>query len=148
MKEKVKFGFGLEETECESETFDTVEELIEYAQKSWDNMDGNPFDNDCDYTGCIFIGTAKTLSPSDVAPTLEDITDMMTDRLYCYYNVDNDEDVHFYNKPEVEKEWHDFINKYFRLPFSIVVNWFGVYDLKNKIWKEKFKNFDKYMTND
>ena len=34
-----KYVFGIEDTHCESELFNTVDEVIEYAQHSWDVKD-------------------------------------------------------------------------------------------------------------
>ena len=145
-EEKVKFGWGIEEEHCECETYDSVEELLKYAQSSWDEMDGNPFDDCCDYTGCIYVGIARTYEPADFAPTLDDIADQMTDRFYCENNVDNDADVQYYHRKEAEEEWKKFVNKYFDIPHTIVTDWcIGCYDLKEHKWVKKFEAFDKYV---
>lgn len=145
-EKKIKFGWGLEDTHCEPETYDTVEELLKYAQESWDNQDGNPFDSDCDYSGCIYVGTAETFEPSDFAPTLDDIADQMTDRFYSDHNIDDDADVQITKHKEAEQEWKAFVNKYFDIPCTIITNWcIGLYDLEEHKWIEKYAAFNKYV---
>ncbi len=143
MKEdkKIKYAFGTEDTHCESKLFDSVEEVIEYAQASWDNKDGNPFDEDCDYTGCIYVGTAETYEPADFAPSLGDIADQMTDKFYCDHNIDDDDNVHYNHEEEAKKEWREFINKHFDIPCTIIANWnIGIYDLINHKWVKEVNN--------
>ena len=55
-EKKLKYAFGTSDTHCEADFFDTIEEVIEYAQASWDDKDGNPFDEDCDYSVCSIVG--------------------------------------------------------------------------------------------
>ena len=145
VEKKIKFGFGTSETHCEADMFDTVEELLEFAQASWDKKDGNPFDSDCEYSGCIWVGTAETFEPSDFAPSLDDIADQMTDQFYCEHNIDDDADVQIDKRKEAEEEWKSFVNKYFDLPCTMSCNWFGMYDLKEHKWLEKYAAFDKYV---
>lgn len=138
-EKKLKYAFGMSDTRCEADLFDTIEEVIEYAQASWDDKDGNPFDEDCDYSGCIYVGTAETYEPADFAPSLDDIADQMTDRFYCDHNIDDDADVQYYKKEEAQKEWREFINKYFDIPCTIIANWnVGIYDLKEHKWVERY----------
>jgi len=138
-EKKLKYAFGTEDTHCEADLFDTIEEVIEYAQASWDNKDGNPFDEDCDYTGCIYVGTADIYEPADFAPSLDDIADQMTDKFYSDHNIDDDQDVTFCRKEEAQKEWREFINKYFDIPCTIIANWnVGIYDLKEHKWVERY----------
>lgn len=145
-KNKIKFGFGVDQDICEPDTFDTVEELIEYAQYSWDNKDGNPFDEDVDYSGVIFVGTVRNYSPYDFAPSLDSICDEMTDSFYCINAIDDDEEVKVRNIEEAEKAWKDFVDKYFEIPCNYVGNWtVGEYDLVKHKWVEKYKDFDKYV---
>ena len=146
---KVKFGWGINETHCENDTYDTVEELLEYAQASWDEKDGNPFDSDCEYSGAIYVGIARTFEPADFAPSLDDIADTMTDKFYCENNIYDDADVQVYHNREAEAEWKAFVNKYFDIPCTIVTNWcIGLYDLKEHKWLEKYSGFEKYVKAD
>lgn len=39
-EKKLKYVFGTSDTHCEADFFDTIEEVIEYAQASWDDKDG------------------------------------------------------------------------------------------------------------
>ena len=145
----VKFGWGINETHCEADTYDSVEELLKSAQESWDNMDGNPFDSDCKYSGCIYVGIARSVSPSDVAPSLDDIADQMTDKFYSENNIDDDADVQIDKRKEAEVEWKAFVEKYFDLPCTMVTSWdIGLYDLTAHQWKQKYAAFDKYVKKD
>ena len=145
-EKKIKYGFGTSDTHCEPWTFDSVEELLEYAQDSWDSQDGNPFDEDCEYSGYIYVGVAKTLEPSDFAPSLDDIADTMTDKFYSEHNIDDDADVQIVKHKEAEEELKAFINKYFDLPCTMVTNWnIGLYNLKEHSWAEKYSGFDKHI---
>lgn len=138
MKE-VKYCFGLCQERCFGDTFDTIEELVEFAEDCWKNPDGNYWDEDMDdYTDTIFIGVADFPTPHDVAPSLNDIADQMTDSFYCEYHIDDDADVLILNRQEAEKEWKEFVNKYFELPHSMTCRWIGTYDLKKHDWVEKF----------
>lgn len=137
----VKFGFGIDQNYCETNMFDSIEELINYAQVSWDKKDGNPFDEDCDYSGTIFIGTINNHTPFDFAPSLDDIADIMTDSFYCKHYAY--EDVQIHNREDAEKLWKEFINKYFNMPFSHT--WFGEYSLVEHKWIKKYDNSSKYM---
>ena len=130
-EKKIKYGFGIDDTHCETDMFDSIEEVLEYAQASWDEQDGNPFDSDCDYSGCIYVGTIERYEPSDFAPSLDDIADTMTDKFYCDHNIDDDADVQYYHRKEAEEEWKKFVNKYFDIPCTHIANWnVGIYDLK------------------
>jgi hypothetical protein len=147
MKNEVKFGFGIDQDTCETDMFDSVDELLMYAQYSWDNMDGNTFDDCDDYTGCIFVGTIKKIEPFDVAPSLDYLTDILTDQFYCDYSIDDDDVVRVCNKEEAEKAWKEFVNKYFELPAQVIGTWnIGIYNLKDHCWEEKYDKFDKYVT--
>lgn len=137
-EKKQKYAFGTNEEHCESDLFDSVEELLEYAQQSWNDKDGNPFDEDVDYSGCIYVGTADTYEPADFAPSLDDIADQMTDRFYSENNIDDDEEVRIHKKEEAEKTWREFINKHFGIPCTIIAHWFGIYNLKEHKWTERF----------
>lgn len=134
-----KYVFGIEDTHCESELFNTVDEVIEYAQHSWDVKDDNPFDECADYTGRIYVGTAETYEPADFAPSLSDIADQMTDRFYCEHNINDDQDVTFCKKDNVQNEWREFVNKHFSIPYNIIANWnIGIYDLNGRKWVERY----------
>lgn len=150
-EKKIKFGWGIEDTHCEPDTYDTVEKLLEAAQESWDNQDGNPFDSDCDYSGCIYVGTAETFSPSDFAPSLDDIADQMTDKFYCVHNIDDDAEVNIAGRlrKEADAAWKELVNKYFDLPCTMVCNNnIGVYDLKSHKWVEEYEAFNKFVKED
>lgn len=137
-KKEIKYAFSLNDTDIEEGLFDSVEELIEYAQASWDNMDGNPFDEDCDYSGLINIVVADILKPYDFAPSLQDIASQMSDKFYDRYCTFDDADVDVSNSDELEKEWEVFVNKHFDLPINIVSDRnIGTYDLANHKWVEK-----------
>ena len=136
---KIKYAFGLDEEECFTDTFDTVEELIAFARDAYEHPDGNYWDEDMDeYPTCIFIGVADTVTASQYAPSLDDIVDQMTDKFYCEYNLDNDEEVRILNRKDADADWEAFIEKHFSLPCSIVTSWIGVYDLKNDKWFERY----------
>lgn len=141
MEEKqTKYTFGIDEEHCFSDKFDTVEELIAFAKDAYEHPDGNYWDEDWDedeYPHCIFIGISETIKPSDVAPSLDDIADQMTDKFYCDKNIADDADVHVCHKEEAEKEWKAFVEKYFDLPHTIVATWIGYYDLKENKWIER-----------
>ena len=142
MKEEVKFGFGVSERHCETDMFDSVEELIAYVQKLWDDKD-NLFD---DGEETIHVGLINSYSPSDFAPSLDDIADTMTDKFYCDHNIDDDADVQYYHRKEAEEEWKKFVNKYFEIPCTHIAEWeIGVYNLRTHEWVEKFSAFNKYV---
>lgn len=136
---KVKYGFGIDDTHCETDMFDSIEEVLEYAQASWDERDGNPFDSDCDYSGCIYVGTIERYGSSDFAPGLDEIADQMTDKFYSEHNIDDDADVQINKRKEAEAEFKAFIDKYFEMPCTHVANWnVGLYDLKERKWVERY----------
>lgn len=146
MNEKtLLFGFGTDEEHCEADTFETIEELLKYAQASWDEKDGNPFDEDCDYSGFIYVGTAENFEPADFAPSLDDIADQMTDRFYCEHNVDDDADVQISKRKEAEEKWKAFVNEHFDIPCTMTCSWFGLYDLKAHKWAERYAGFSNYV---
>lgn len=138
-EKKLKYAFGTSETRCEADLFDTIEEVIEYAQASWDDKDGNPFDEYCDYSGRIYVGTAETYEPADFAPSLDDIADQMTDMFYSDHNIDDDADVQISKRKEAEEKWKAFVNEHFDIPCTIIANWnVGIYDLKEHKWVERY----------
>lgn len=139
---KTKFGFGLNETHCEAEMFDTVDDLLMYAQRQWDNSEV-PFE-DCD-KHILFVGTIEHHAPSDFAPSLDDIADQITDGFYCECNVDDDADTQINDRAVAEEKWKEFVNKYFELPHSLTTQWFGEYDLKEHKWVKKYGDFDEYV---
>lgn len=137
-KKEIKYAFALNDTDIEEGIFDSVEELIQYAQTSWDSMDGNPFDEDCDYSGLIHIVTVKIHEPYEFAPSLQEIASQMSDKFYDKYCTIDDADVYVSNSEELEKEWEAFVNKHFDLPINIVSDRnIGTYDLANHKWVEK-----------
>ena len=135
MSEKKKlFGFGVNDTKLFAETFDTVEELIEFAQKEYDEQNEDYFDED---EHCILVSHVEEVSASEFAPSLDDIADQMTDRFYCQHPINDDADCDYSNKEEAEKEWKAFIEKYFDIPCTLIgyadVGW---YNLKEHKWIE------------
>lgn len=144
-EKKNQFAFGMDETRCESGKFSSVEELLESAQSSWDEMDGNPFDEDCEYSGLIWVGFVEDFEPASFAPTLDWVADYMTDEFYGNYNIDDDSEVQINNKEEAKEAWKEFVNKYFEMPCNWDGMWFGVYNLKEHCWEEKFDNFKNYV---
>jgi hypothetical protein len=138
-EKKLKYTFGTNDTHCETNLFDTIEEVIEYAQSSWNDKDGNPFDEDCDYSGCIYVGTAETYEPADFAPSLDDIADIMTDKFYCDHYIDDDLDVQIRKRKEAEEKWKAFVNEHFEIPCTIIADWnVGIYDLKKHEWVKRY----------
>lgn len=133
---KLKFGFGLNINHGFDDTFDTVDEVIEFAQEKYDSQNEDYFNKDDGH--CIYIGTVEDVSVLDYAPSIDDILDQMTDSFYCDHNIDDDDNCHITDKREiVEKEYYDFISKYFELPGSIsfTICWnVGIYDLKKHEW--------------
>ena len=111
MKNKeTKYAFGLNYNRCFDDIFDTVEELIDFAIKKWDDGGCDYFDDEDD--NLIKIGTVEFVTPSDIAPSLVDIAEDMTDIFYCNYNIDDDLEVQIRNRQEAEKKWKEFVEKY------------------------------------
>ena len=144
MEEKVKFGFGLDQEHCETDMFDSIEELLECAQASWDEKDGMPFDDEED-GNVIFVGTIEHHVPSDFAPSLDDIADQMAESFYDKCNVDDFGGVSICHQAEANKIWKEFVDKYFDIPCSYTTQWFGKYSLIEHKWIDKYVNFDKYV---
>lgn len=139
-EEKVKYCFGLNQEHHGGDTFDSIEELIEYAENAYKNPDGHYWDEDMDdYPETIFIGVAHFHSPKDFAPSLGNIADQMTDSFYCECNVDDDADVQIVNRREAEEAWEAFVEKYFEIPHTMTAVWIGMYDIKEKKWVDKFE---------
>ena len=140
MKGKItKYGFGLSDTECFCDMFDTVDELLSFAQDAYQNPDGNYWDKDMDeYPTQIYVGTIEKHAPSDFAPSIDEIAYDITDSFYNEHNIDDNEPVKVYNKKEAEEEWKRFIDKYFSLPCDYTTDWFGVYDLEKREWTKKW----------
>lgn len=105
MNKIVKYGFGLSDTECFCDEFDTIEELIAFAEDAYKNQDGNYWDEDMDiYPAQIYVGTIEKHAPSDFAPSIVEIADDITDSFYNEQNIDENEPVKVFNKTEAEKE--------------------------------------------
>lgn len=134
-EKKKLFGFGVNDTILFAETFDTVEELIEFAQKEYDDENDVYFDED---QHCILVSYVEKVCAWDFAPSLDDIADDMTDRYYSEHNLDEDAEVDYSPKDEARKEWEAFIKKYFYVPFTLIgyadVGW---YNLKEHKWENK-----------
>lgn len=146
---KVKYGFGISETECFTDMFDSIDELIAFAQDAYEHPDGNYWDEDWDdYPDVIWVGIIEKVNVTQFAPSLDDIADQMTDQFYCEHNIDDDDTCHISNREEAEKEWKAFVEKYFELPnnTSVVINWtIGRYDVKAHKWIERFDDFDEKL---
>lgn len=55
------------------------------------------------------------------------------------FGIDDDQDVTYSKKEEAQKEWSEFINKYFDIPSTIIANWnVGIYDLEEHKWVERY----------
>lgn len=131
-EEKKLFGFSVGDTNLFNETFDTIDELIEFAQKEYDEQNDEYFDED---QHCILVSYVKEVSASDFAPSLNDIADQMTDKFYSEHNIDDDSDVTYNPKAEAEKEWKAFIEKYFDIPYTLIgYAYVGWYNLKEHKW--------------
>ena len=137
MKEEKKqlFGFGVNDTRLFPEVFDTVEELIKFAQEEYDGENGTYFDED---QHCILVSYVERVCALDFAPSLDDIAEQMTDRFYCEHAIDDFGEVDFFPKDEAQKAWRDLVEKYFDIPCNLIgyadVGW---YDLKEHKWLEK-----------
>ena len=138
--EKKLFGFGVNDTRIFSETFESVEELIEFAQAEYDRQNEDYFDED---QHRILIYHVQKVMETDFAPSLDDIADDMTDKFYSEHNIDDDAEVDYYPKEEAKKEWEAFVEKYFDIPYNLIgyadVGW---YDLKEHRWAEKLEKED------
>ena len=136
-EKKQKYGFGLSDTECFCDEFDTIEELIAFAENAYKNPDGNYWDEDMDdYLSQIYVGTIERHQPSDFAPSLEEVAGSITDSFYCKHSIDDNEDVRVIGHQDAEKEWEAFVNKHFSLPCDYTTDWFGIYDLEKHEWVE------------
>ena len=134
--EKKLFGFGVNDTNIFEDTFDTVEELIEFAQKEFDGENGDYFDDEDVH--CILVSHVKKVRPYDFAPSLDDIADQMTDRFYSEHAIDDDAEVNYSPREEAKKEFEAFIEKYFDIPCTLIgYAYVGWYDLKEHKWIEK-----------
>ena len=141
---QIKFGFGTDEEHCFCDEFDTVQELITFATKEWEDQNSDYFNDDDE--NIIYIGVIEHHKPSNFAPSLSDIADQMTDKFYCDHNIDDDSDCGYVNKEEAEHEFKAFIDKYFYLPHDYTTVWnVGQYDVKEHRWVEKFEMFEKYV---
>jgi len=98
--EKKLFGFGVNDTNIFGDTFDTVEELIEFAQKEFDGENGDYFDDEDVH--CILVSHVKKVRPFDFAPSLDDIADQMNDRFYSEHAIDDDAEVGYYPKEDAK----------------------------------------------
>lgn len=130
-EKKTLYNFGTCEERCGTDTFSTIEALIEFAEDCYKNADGYYWD-DCadDYPEVIFIGIAHWISAKDFAPSLDDIADQMTDSFYCTYNIDDDAEVDVRKKEEAQEAWDVFVEKYFEMPHMITSTWIGQYNIK------------------
>lgn len=138
--EKKLFGFGVNDTRIFSETFESVEELIEFAQAEYDRQNEDYFDED---QHRILISHVQKVKTTDFAPSLDDIADDMTDKFYSEHNIDDDAEVDYYPKEEAKKEWEAFVEKYFDIPYNLIgYADVGLYDLKEHRWVEKLEKED------
>lgn len=138
-EQKVQYCFGTSQERCGCDTFDTIEELIAFADDCYKEADGDYWD-DCadDYPEVIFIGISHTIKAKDFAPSLDDIADQMTDSYYCKWNIDDDAEVDIRNKKEAEEAWNVFVEKYFEMPHQYTATWIGEYDIKEHRWLERY----------
>jgi len=144
MEEKEQFGFGLKPTRCFCDAFGSVEDLLIFAKRAWDNLDSDYFDDESQSR--IYVGVLRHVSPSDFAPSLDDIAVQITDLFYADCNIDDDADVQIDNRKEAEEVWKNFVDKHFELPCSVVTTWnIGIYDLQKNRWVEKFEDFEQYV---
>lgn len=139
MKEEIKYGFGLCKERCFADTFDSIDDLLYFAKRQWDNLDNEYFQEDSQ--NIIYIGVAREVRVTDFPPTLEEIADDITDTFRCTCNTDDDDVCHIIDKEEAEKEYYAFIEKHFELPSNtrVVCHWIGTYDLKGNDWVERFE---------
>lgn len=138
-KDNIQYCFGLTQERCGTDLFDTIEELIEYADDCYKLADGDYWDEDSDdYPDVIYIGVAHKIAPMDYAPSLDDITDMMTDKFYCDNNIDDDQDVVITDRKAAQAAWETFIKKYIEMPCSVTATWIGQYDIKEHKWVEQY----------
>ena len=144
MEKTIKYGCGLSDTECFTDEFDSVDELIAFAQDAHDNPDGNYWDEDWDdddYPHSIHVGTIEHFTAIDYMPSLGDIADQMTDKLYSDHAFDDDSEVSFYPRKEAEEAWKNFITKFCNMPYTCACHWnVGIYDLKEHKWTKRFDN--------
>ena len=138
-EKKTLYNFGTCDEQCGTDTFETIEELIEFAEDCYKNADGDYWD-DCadDYPDVIFIGIAHPIEAKDFAPSLDDIADKMTDKFYCVYNIDDDSEVDIRNKKEAQEAWNTFVDKYFEMPHTITSTWIGQYNIKEHKWIKRY----------
>lgn len=136
IEEKKLYGFGVKGTSLFGETFEAVDELIEFAQTEYDNKNSDYFDDEDQH--CIFVSAVKRVTPFEFAPSLDDIVDQITACFYSAHNIDDDAEANYHPKEEAKKEWKAFIEKYFDLPYMLIgyadVGW---YNLKEHRWVEK-----------
>ena len=143
-EKQIKFGFGTNEEHCFSDEFDTVQDLINFATEEWDNQNSDYFNDDDE--NIIYVGVIKHHKPSDFAPSLSDIADQMTDKFYSDLDPIDNSDCDYVNKEEAEREFKEFIDKYFYLPLDYTIVWnVGRYDVKSHQWVEKLEMFEKYV---
>lgn len=145
-KDKVCYCFGVKREHAFSETFESIEDLLMFAKRAWDNTEEDYFDGTQD---CIYIGIARFVSVPDCAPSIKDLACQITDNFYSNYNVDDDDDCQISTSmKEAEEDFKKFLNKHFELPSctSFVTSWeVGVYNLRDSEWVEKYiKAEDEY----
>ena len=83
---------------------------------------------------------ALTLSAQEVIPvSFMGEKPTITDFAWAFVSaIDDDEEVRIHKKEEAEKTWREFINKHFGIPCTIIAHWFGIYNLKEHKWTERF----------
>lgn len=136
--DKVRYCFGVKREHAFSETFESIEDLLMFAKRAWDNTEEDYFDGTQD---CIYIGIARYVSVYDCAPSVKDLACQITDIFYSNNNIDDDDDTHIATSLiEAEEDFKKFVEKHFELPgnTSFVTSWdVGVYNLKDNEWVEK-----------
>ena len=138
-EQKPVYCFGTDQERCGPDDFDTIEELIAFADACYKDPDGDYWDDCADeYPQVIFIGISHSIVPKDFAPSLDSIADQMTDSFYCEHNIDDDAEVQIKNRKEAQEAWDAFVDKFFEMPHSKTCTWIGEYDIKEHKWLQVY----------
>lgn len=128
-----KFGFGRNDDHVFGDLFGSVDEVIGFAQRAYDQDDGRYFHDE--EHPVIHVFSIRDLAVTEFMPSLDDIAEEMADKFFDEYPIDCADGVKIPDRKSAEADWEAFVEKHFRLPYtSVADDIIGRYDLKAHRW--------------
>lgn len=129
-----KFGFGHSiDDHVFSDLFDSVDEVIGFAEQVWKDRDKDYFYDD--KHSIITVWYVRELDISEFVPDIDDIAGRIEEMFYDECPLEYELKVEIVDRDAAKADWRAFVGKYFRLPCKYVSDGeVGRYDLKAHKW--------------